>query len=122
MTVGCGTHEVIQPPGNLMAPPTIAGEVCVDTVPADAVVMVNDREVEPRCTTVDGYEGQEVKIDVSAPGYATSDQTVPLALKTELTVTLTPAEPPFPVGNLVVPPPVGNLMPPPPQPDPPKPQ
>ena len=97
-----------------MAPPMIqAGELCVDTVPADAVVTVDGVVVDPRCTTLGpDYDSRPVAVHVSAPGYVAQDQSVPLADKMTLTVTLEPA-------GVPVLPPTGNLMPPPPPPTPP---
>jgi hypothetical protein len=128
MTVGCKDPEVIQPPGNLMAPPRITGEVCVETVPADATITVNGTALLPpqHCAPVaENYEGSAVAVHVEAPGYVPQDQTVYLAPKMTLSVTLAPDAPVIaPPGNLMPPPelppqPVGNLIAPPPI-DPPK--
>lgn len=124
---GCNGAVAVPPPGNLMPPPMIqAGELCVDTVPEDALVTVDGVAVEPRCTTLGpDYEGRPVAVHVSAPGFVAKDETVPLGAKMAITVTLAPDAPlPPPVGNLMPPPPpppVGNLIAPPPI-DPPKPK
>ena len=124
---GCKEPEVAYPPpGNLMPPPMVqGGELCVDTVPADAVVTVDGVVVDPRCTTIEpGVMSRPIAVHVSAPGYDAQDQSVPLEPKMAITVTLAPEGPPLPppVGNLMPPPPpVGNLMAPPPI-DPPKPK
>ena len=97
------------PVGNLVAPPQIDGELCVDVVPQGATVKVNGEPATQRCAPVHGYEGAEVTVDVSAPGFVGVVQHVTLAPKMDVKVELTPQAPP---------PPVGNLMPPPRPPDP----
>jgi hypothetical protein len=119
LTVGCTRAEPkIEPPGNLMPPPTISGELCVDTVPEAAVVTVNGAVVEPRCAPVSGYEGDQVTVNVTAPGYTPKDQQVTLQPKMEIKVSLDVAAPP-PIGNLVPPPHVGDPVPQPMPPPPP---
>ena len=132
LNVGCSEPEVLQPPGNLMPPPTMTGELCVDTSPETALVTINGTLVEPRCAPVSGEPGTTVAVHVSAPGYQSEDQSVPLAPKMDIHVVLK-AEIPEAVGNQIAPPtpvitrpspviarpsPVGNLMPPPKPPKP----
>ena len=107
VSVGCGGHE--PPTGNLMPPPTVQGEICVDRVPAEAVVTVDGAVVDPHCATIDRYEGQVLTVHVSARGFIPQDQHVTMAEKMALQVVLDAApfpEPPYPVGNLVEPPPM----------------
>jgi hypothetical protein len=129
--VGCSGAVVSapeQPVGNLMAPPQITAEICVDAVPADAKVVVNAVAASARCTPVTNWEGSDVTVEVSAPGYETRVEHVNLAQALPpIKVELGPVAPPNipPIGNLMPPPPppppVGNLMPPPQiPPEPPK--
>ena len=125
-----GPSAAVPPPGNLMPPPMIqAGELCVEVVPADAVITVDGKVVQPGCVTLPpDYESRPVAVHVSARGYVDQDQNVPLADKMSLKVTLEAGGVPElpPMGNLMPPPappppPVGNLIAPPPI-DPPKPK
>ncbi len=107
----------IDPPGNLVAPPTIRGEICVDAQPTDAKITVNGTPARADgCAPVEAMEGQTVAVSVSAPGFVTHEQRVQVAPKVGIKVTLAAAPRDPPVGNLMPPPrppPVGNLMPPP---------
>lgn len=120
LAVSCsGPKPDMRPTGNLMAPPMVTGELCVDTVPESAVVTVNGATVDPRCAPVTAYEGSSVTVSISAPGYVAQEQRLTIAEKMQLKVELMAMAPPPPVGNLMPPPeppppPVGNLVAPPP--------
>jgi hypothetical protein len=136
LSMACNSHEPVPPPpiGNLMPPPTVHTELCVDAFPPGATVVVDQTPLPGRCIDLDRMEGMSVTVDVSAPGLPPHSAQVTLTPpKQTITVTLAPAPPPDltipPIGNLMPPPrppepmprPVGNLMPPPmPQPAPPK--
>ena len=89
---GKGKQEPEPPVGNLMAPPLIEPELCVDVVPEDATVTINGVPTSERCTPVQGREGDTVRVEVLLPGRA--------AVVRELELT----GPPRPVGNLMAPP------------------
>jgi hypothetical protein len=126
MTIGCRTPEPpMEPPGNLMAPPMVDGELCIDVVPAGAKITVDGVAVTTPCVPEHGYQGQTYAVHAEAPNFLPVDQ--PVALSPKMTVSITldpiravaPVEPPH--GNLIAPPPPhGNLMPPPPHPTPPR--
>ena len=107
LVMGCSGGN--KPPdvrtGNLMPPPMVKAEVCVDKTPDTATVRVNEVVATERCTTVETHHMITVK--VSAPGYVEQTQELPAQEKIELSIALVegPEAPP--------PPPVGNLMPPP---------
>lgn len=104
LAVGCGGKGKVEPEpvGNLMAPPTIETELCVDVEPANASVTIDGVAATDRCTPVSGYAGQIVRVEVLAPGRGAVVRELSLVevmapLKLELI-------PPRPVGNLMPPP------------------
>lgn len=108
LSLAGGCHSP-KPVGNLMYPPHVEAQLCVDKTPESAMVFVDGSAVSERCTTVEGYDGRPISLEISAPGYAAVSQQ--LTLKAEmpaLTFTLQPADP-----EGLAPRPVGNLMPPP---------
>lgn len=131
LSVACNSHEPPPPIGNLMPPPTVHTELCVDAFPPGATVLVDQTPLPGRCIDLERMDGMSVTVDVSSPGLPPHSETVQLTPpKQTITVTLAPAPPPDltipPIGNLMPPPrppppPVGNLMPPPMPPPPPKP-
>lgn len=110
MAVGCGPSKSMVT-GNLMAPPTVEGEVCVDTLPehVETTITIGDGAATERCTMV---YGEMVNVVVTADGMVPVSETHQVLPKLELTITMRPAVielvPPDDIG-----PPVGNLMPPP---------
>ncbi|MCO4748378.1 MAG: hypothetical protein KC912_26525, partial [Proteobacteria bacterium] len=97
--------------GNLIAPPPMDGEVCVDPTPADASVTIDGEAVTDRCTVVQGYG--PVLVEVTAPGFIAQEREVLIDGVTEVEVTLAeepkPVKKPKPPPREPVAPPVGNL-------------
>ncbi len=122
MTLGCsgGKTPEVEVVGNLVAPPMVEGEVCIDVTPPEAAVTLDGQATTERCTTLESYGG--VTVEASAPGYTTHTEVVQLSEKVELEVALQPEvapPPPMPVGNLMPPQPSPVLEPEtPPQPEP----
>lgn len=108
MVIGCGgvIENEYPPPGNLMPPPEVTGELCIDVEPADAKVTVygaHTIEWTERCDIVTAYGNVSIKAE--APGYVT--ETVNQYLDeegVEAKVVLMAEPAPPPVGNLVAPP------------------
>ncbi|TNE88367.1 MAG: hypothetical protein EP330_14885 [Deltaproteobacteria bacterium] len=77
------------PPGNLMPPPdSEMVSVCVDVLPADAVVRVDGVEEPSRCG--ERRAGRTVLVEVSAPGHQTHTESVSLTESRELVIRLDP--------------------------------
>lgn len=107
MVIGCGgVVDPPPPPGNLMAPPELTAELCIDTEPAGAKVVVHGVDTiewTERCAEVTGLGG--VSVTASAPGFEPSTTYQSLQQpKNDLKISL--------FASAEVPPPVGNLMPP----------
>lgn len=115
VALGCGGGSILPhdspPVGNLMAPPMVSGEVCVDVTPADAKVIIEGVETTDRCTSVETYGS--FTIEVSAPGYAIETQVHGVEPEVELSITLNAIREPVPrpVGNLMAPPPIEPSIP-----------
>jgi hypothetical protein len=115
VALGCGgggaLRDTTMVVGNLIAPPPMDGEVCVDRVPADATVTIDGEPATERCTVVNGYG--PVSVEVSAPGFVTQTQDVLIDGVTEVQVMLEEVAAPKPPPKDLPDRPVGNLMPPP---------
>jgi hypothetical protein len=113
LLAACGGRH--KPVGNLMMPEPepveqpagLSVELCVDTSPAGAEVRVDGDLASDRCTTVEGAQGDIVRIEVSAEGFQTESVELRLAPGlAPVAVTLEPA--PAEIPEVI--PPVGNLM------------
>lgn len=104
--VGCGkgkTAPEFEPVGNLMAPPMeISSELCVEVQPEGALVKINGEVAEAGCAVVQGREGSEVRVEITAAGRP------PIVRELQLSEQMAPLRiemsPPRPVGNLMAPP------------------
>lgn len=125
LTVACGGSKTPEPVGNLMAPPPVHVELCVDAFPPSSLIKVDGTPLPGRCIELDSWEGATAHLEVTAEGLPPHVEDVVLTPpKQTLTVTLAPeppTPPPPPIGNLMPPPPpVGNLVAPPRPPPTPK--
>ena len=112
LAVGCTRSA---PVGNIMAPVPM-NELCVDTIPPNATVLVNGQEATDRCTLLE-EQRPTATVQVSADNHMSQTTEVTIEGGTQdISITLAPAPP---VGNLMppqeVPPPVLNPPEPPPE-------
>lgn len=128
LSVACGSHDP-PPMGNLMPPPRVHTELCVDVFPPGAAVVVNKTPLPGRCIDLEAEPGEVATIEVIAAGMPLHTEQVVLTPPSQtVAITVPPKGPNLdlpPMGNLMPPPPpqpppppppVGNLMPPPPPP------